>query len=469
MTMIVATIVANGRCTELGLGLTEGHPLEQPKEVPRSEHSTKRRNHHKDAEHIVIETRCRRIRGNNCRELTPETSESGQTQRRHHAKTQDPTHSRHRDEHAAETLDLKRVIPLFHRASDEEQHASDEAVRDHSKDGGVESERGQSGNSQHDEAHVCNRAECDETFHVGLREASECSVDDADNGESADPRSPRFGGRGQDRNCDTHESVRSEFQQDGCQDYRALSWCLSMRVGEPCMEREHRHLDRETDEHACEDPDLYRLAEQPTVFGEVRDAEAGFTRWHLARYLEVQGQERNEHQRRPKHRIEEELQRGVLAVFAAPDADHEVHRQQHQLEEHEEQNEILSHKRAGHADLQHEHQHEKGLGVTGRGNVIPGVDHHQHRDHHAEDVQRQAEPVDSNGVVAVDHFDPRSVGKELQLARTAVVELRQGVHAHHQCGKCGQQRGLLQQQFFALGDEHHDEHTGERQEGADRK
>ena len=40
---------------------------------------------------------------------------------------------------------------------------------------------------------------------------------------------------------------------------------------------------------------------------------------------------------------------GVLALLAAPHADHEVHRQQHDLEEHEEQDQVLGHERADHA------------------------------------------------------------------------------------------------------------------------
>ena len=40
---------------------------------------------------------------------------------------------------------------------------------------------------------------------------------------------------------------------------------------------------------------------------------------------------------------------GVLALLAAPHADHEVHRQQHDLEEDEEQDQVLGDERAEHA------------------------------------------------------------------------------------------------------------------------
>ena len=55
----------------------------------------------------------------------------------------------------------------------------------------------------------------------------------------------------------------------------------------------------------------------------------------------IQSKEGDDHERRTKQRVEEELERGVLTLLATPDADHEVHRQKDNLEEDEEQDEIL--------------------------------------------------------------------------------------------------------------------------------
>ena len=60
--------------------------------------------------------------------------------------------------------------------------------------------------------------------------------------------------------------------------------------------------------------------------------------------LEEQGDERQQqHERRAEQREEEELERRARPLLAAPDADHEVHRQQDDLEEDEEQDEVLGH------------------------------------------------------------------------------------------------------------------------------
>ena len=180
-------------------------------------------------------------------------------------------------------------------------------------------------------------------------------------------------------------------------------------VGQPGVEREHRHLDGEAEEHAGEDPDLHVLVDAGTGLDEVLEPEA------LRARLEEQGEEGDEHERRAEHREEEELERGVLALLAAPHADHEVHRQQHEFEEHEEQDQVLGDERAGHARLQHEHQDEERLRVAGVGHVVPRVDHHEERDGHRQEVERQADAVETDRVVGVDHRDPLRVDEELQL------------------------------------------------------
>ena len=67
---------------------------------------------------------------------------------------------------------------------------------------------------------------------------------------------------------------------------------------------------------------------------------------------EEQRQEAQQHQRRAEQREQEELDRRVLAVRTAPHADHEVHREQDDLEEDEEEDEVLGDERADHARLE---------------------------------------------------------------------------------------------------------------------
>ena len=101
-------------------------------------------------------------------------------------------------------------------------------------------------------------------FMSRLRETAQRAVDDADHREQADPRRPGLRGLGQDRERDADEAVGAELQQDRGQEHRADGRRLGVRVGQPRVEREHRHLDREAEEQPGEDQHL----------GAVRDAGA---------------------------------------------------------------------------------------------------------------------------------------------------------------------------------------------------
>ena len=82
------------------------------------------------------------------------------------------------------------MVALLHRAGEEEEHAGDEAVRDHAEQRGVDAEVGERADAEHDETHVRDRRERDQALHVGLREATERAVDDADHGQHCDRGSP---------------------------------------------------------------------------------------------------------------------------------------------------------------------------------------------------------------------------------------------------------------------------------------
>ncbi len=69
---------------------------------------------------------------------------------------------------------------------------------------------------------------------------------------------------------------------------------------------------------------------------------------------ERRGQDRDQHQQRPDERVQHELHRGVDAVRAAPDADDQVHRDQDDLPEDVEEEQVQGHEDADHADLEDE-------------------------------------------------------------------------------------------------------------------
>ena len=206
---------------------------------------------------------------------------------------------------------------------------------------------------------------------------------------------------------------------------------LGVGVGQPGVEREHRHLDAEAHEHAAEDQPLgARLEMSPfgDLAGELDHVEG------LRSGEPVERQEADEHERRTEQGEQEELDGGVQALLAAPDADHEVHREQHDFEEDEEQHEVLGHEAAEHAGVEHQDQDQERLGVPRRGDVVPRVDDDQRHDEQCQCDQRKRDAVDADRVPGVDDVDPRPIDDELQ--RRGIVEVEVD-------GKAGRRSPLL--------------------------
>ena len=272
-----------------------------------------------------------------------------------------------------------------------------------------------------------------------------------------------FDGRlGEDEQRHPDEAVGAELQEHGGQDHRALRGGLGVGVGQPGVEREHRHLDAEAHEHAAEDQDLRGAApgRRPTLPARRRrSAMRRPSRSVSPPATKNTRHEAHDHQRRAEQRVEEELDRGVLALLAAPHADHEVHRQQHDLEEDEEQDEVLGHEGAEHAGVEHEDEDEERLRVVRLGEVVPAVDDHQRGDQQRERDQRQRQPVDPDEVVRVDDLDPRLVDDELQARRRRRSRSRRSRRRRRRPRPAlAPSATTLMQLLLALGDEHH--HAG---------
>ncbi len=203
------------------------------------------------------------------------------------------------------------------------------------------------------------------------------------------------------------------------------------------MQHEGGHLDQEGGGEEPEDPALAVLAEPlPLQLGD-REGEvaavAGDDRG---------GDRRDQHQQRADQGVDDHLQgrrrgaRPALAV-AAPDAEEEVERDQHQVEEEDEQQQVLSEEGAQRRRLGDQHQEEEQLWPLllpegGKGRAA-GPQHRRQQDE--EDV----EPVDAEAVVDAEPGDPGDVDGVLQ-ARGAGVEAGQGADRQSQRDKRAERR-----------------------------
>ncbi len=137
----------------------------------------------------------------------------------------------------------------------------------------------------------------------------------------------------------------------------------------------------------------------------------------LSRARKHGGDDADEHERRADHRVDEELQRGVDPLVVAPSADEEVHRHEHDLEEHEEQEQVEADERADDAGLEQQDPGGVRLLVVMRVGTEQG-DREQHAREHDEE---QRDAVDTDVPADAPLLDPLVLRREL-VARLAALE-----------------------------------------------
>ena len=145
---------------------------------------------------------------------------------------------------------------------------------------------------------------------------------------------------------DPDEPEDGGLRDDAGEHRRDLGRRLRVGGAEPAVERQQRRLHRERDHEAEEDPLVParpRVDQAERALGEPED------------------DDRREHQQRAGHRVDDEDDRRVDPVRAAPDADEDVDRDQHRLEEDVEEEQILGGEDAD--DGADEEQHEAVVGA----------------------------------------------------------------------------------------------------------
>ena len=143
--------------------------------------------------------------------------------------------------------------------------------------------------------------------------------------------------------------------------------------------------------------------------------------------LEVQVNERGQHEQRAEQRVEEELYRGIDAIGAAPHTDDEEHGDQHRLEEDVEQHRIQPGEHAI-----HQPRHDEKRRQVLRDLLLdhfPRGDDDQHGDEAVQQHKKYGDAVHAQVVVDVEGGDPRRQFLELH-AGAAGVELRVKGNSH---------------------------------------
>ena len=187
-----------------------------------------------------------------------------------------------------------------------------------------------------------------------------------------------------------------------------------MRVGQPRVEREQRHLDGEGHGERQEQPHL-RLPRH----GEVQPGlvvEAVRAGRHAVQV--GHRQDGDQHQHAARHRVQDELHRRVDAPLVAPDPDQEVHRDEHRVPEHVEQEHVQGQEDADHRAL--EGEHEEGELPHLLVHRPPRPEQRQRREEAGEHDQEQADAVHADGVLDAERRDPVDALDHLEVGPRGV-------------------------------------------------
>ena len=128
-----------------------------------------------------------------------------------------------------------------------------------------------------------------------------------------------------------------------------------------------------------------------------------------------QADDGDQHQHAAGHRVEDELDRGVDALVVAPDADQEVHRDQHEVPEDVEEEEVERAEDADHRRLEQQHEDRELLDL-----LLDALPRRQQRDRRQEagqHEQHQAEAVDADVVLDAERGIHGSALDELERRR----------------------------------------------------
>ena len=186
---------------------------------------------------------------------------------------------------------------------------------------------------------------------------------------------------GQQLHVEAQQGVAAHLQEDAGQQHVHRCRGFAMGIGQPGVQRHDRQFHAEGDQQAG-------VGEELELRGEVLGHQGRVFEGGCPTAVEGHGQAHDQDEQGAACRVEDELGGGVLALFAAPDGQQQVHRQQFQLPGQEEQQHVLH---GEHGDLAAIHGQQQEIeelrleghrpgGQGGQGGDETGEQDQGHRD-----------------------------------------------------------------------------------------
>ena len=173
----------------------------------------------------------------------------------------------------------------------------------------------------------------------------------------------------------------------------------------------------------------------------------------IAARLQVQVNQRNQHQQRADEGIEEELDGGVHPARSAPHADDDEHRQQHRFPKHVEEHTV---ERREHPDHQaFEDQERRHVLRHALLDVLPAGNHDQHGGKGGQQNQRHRNTIDADVELRMDGRNPWRAFHELHFSRSGLEPAPQR-NAQNECQHAHHQRHPLRERVSVAQGQHHE-------------
>jgi hypothetical protein len=299
---------------------------------------------------------------------------------------------------------------------DEQERRHDEAVVDHLDERALGALGAQREDAERDEAELRDRRVARDPPHLRGGEGHGAAVQDRGEGDAQQQRLIARRGLREELQPDAQEPVGADLREHGAEDHQRLDRHRPVGVGHPAVDREGRHLHQEGGGEEEEDPVLRASREQVRV----QVAEREGDRPAVGRGEHAGGDRRGEHEQRADERVDDELDRRPHAVgTGTPQRGEEDERDEHEVEEGDEEREVLREERAEDRALGEAHPEEEGARAApvaeARGEDRGGADDRR------EDEQHDVEPVDAELVMDAERADPHVVGDVLQPVLGALV------------------------------------------------
>src|SRR5467141_3913467 len=247
----------------------------------------------------------------------------------------------------------------------------------------------------------------DELFQIRLHHRYQRAVNNADDRQHRDPacRTPRS--LREERQAEANHAVGAHLQQHARQHHRAGRGRFHVRIRQPGVQREKRHLDRKSEEERQEEEHLGSWRELKAALRD-RRVQQRLNRGQIkcARSV-VEPDDADQHEDRAGHGEEHKLHRGIDAALVAPDADQQGHRNQHHFPEKEKEEKVQRQKYADNADFQHQQHHEKFFDAML--DALPRSQDGDGRQESRQDDEEQTDSINAQVIINRGLVDPLEV------------------------------------------------------------